>query len=226
MTKAIIFDASTLISLSMNGLLDELKDLKSIFKGHFIITANVRKEVIDKPIEKKRFELEAVRIEQLVRDKVLEYPEVFGVSEQEINSRTTELVNIANSLFYGNGKNIHILDEGEVSCLTLSKILTYKKISNVIAVDERTLRVIGEKPQNLKKILQKKLHTSIRINKNNFQMFEGFRFIRSAELMYVAWKKGLIDVKSPKTLDALLWAVKFKGCSITDEEIREIEGLK
>ena len=30
MTKAIIFDSGTLISLSMNGLLSELEDLKKI----------------------------------------------------------------------------------------------------------------------------------------------------------------------------------------------------
>ena len=33
--KAIIFDAGTLISLSMNGLIDELRKLKKIFNGNF-----------------------------------------------------------------------------------------------------------------------------------------------------------------------------------------------
>ena len=36
--KAIVFDSGTLISLSMNGLVDELRDLKNIFKGNFFIT--------------------------------------------------------------------------------------------------------------------------------------------------------------------------------------------
>ena len=38
--KAIIFDSSTLISLSMNGLLPELKGLKNVFNGSFIITSD------------------------------------------------------------------------------------------------------------------------------------------------------------------------------------------
>ena len=39
------------------------------------------------------------------------------------------------------------------------------------------------------------------------------------------FKKGIVKIKDPKTLEALLYAVKFKGCSITDEEIKEIKKL-
>ena len=42
MEGAIIFDASTLISFSMNGLLGELERLKGIFKGKFLITQEVK----------------------------------------------------------------------------------------------------------------------------------------------------------------------------------------
>jgi len=72
--KAIIFDASTLISFAMNGLFPELKELKKVFNGHFIIPKEVRHEVIDKPIKIKRFALEALRVKQLLADKVLEMP--------------------------------------------------------------------------------------------------------------------------------------------------------
>ena len=64
--KAIIFDASTLISFAMNGLLREIVGLKKIFKGKFIITKEVKSEVIDRPIKIKRFELEALKIQQLI----------------------------------------------------------------------------------------------------------------------------------------------------------------
>ena len=53
MKKAIIFDSGTLISFSMNGLLPELRELKKIFNGKFLITKDVKREVIDKPIKIK-----------------------------------------------------------------------------------------------------------------------------------------------------------------------------
>ena len=57
--KAIIFDSGTLISFAINGLYEELKLLKAKFDGKFIITDEVKAEIIDKPINIKRFELEA-----------------------------------------------------------------------------------------------------------------------------------------------------------------------
>jgi len=225
--KAIIFDASTLISLSMNGLLGELKKLKDNFKGKFIITEEVKYEVIDRPIKVKRFELEALRVRELMRKKVLEMPNALGISSEEITRRKDKMISIANSMFEGNKKNIEIIHEGEASCLALSKILLEKKIPNIIAIDERTTRMLGEKPENLKELLTKKMSTRVRLKTKDFKFFKGFRFIRSTELMYVAWKKGLLELKDGKTvLDAVLWALKFKGAAISSDEIREIKAMK
>lgn len=63
--KAIIFDAGALITISMNGLDKELIRLKGIFDGVFLITQQVKKEVIDKPLTIKNFELEALRTKKL-----------------------------------------------------------------------------------------------------------------------------------------------------------------
>ncbi|MBU2052681.1 MAG: hypothetical protein KJ721_00370 [Nanoarchaeota archaeon] len=225
--KAIIFDASTLISLAMNGLLPELKELKKIFDGKFMITEDVKKEVIDKPLTIKKFELEALKLKQLLDEKVLELPSSAGIKENEIQSQTDNMMKIANEIFTGEGDKIHLISAGETSCLALSKILDNKKITNVIAVDERTTRMLVEKPDNLKELLQRKLHTRITLNKKNFSPFKGFKIIRSAELVYVAYKKGVVRLKDgDKVLDALLWAVKFKGCSISNEEIDEIQRIR
>ena len=223
--KTIIFDASTLISLSMNGLFVEIRKLREIFNGKFIITNEVKKEIIDKPLTTKRFELEGLKLKQLLDEKVLELPLSLGINEKEISKKTNEIINIANSTFIGRGKEIHIIDSGEASCLALSEILNYKKIKNVIAIDERTTRTLGEKPENLERLLQRKLHTKINSKKENFKFFNGFRFIRSAELVYIIYKKNLIKLKSTALLDALLYAVKFKGCSISDREISEIKKI-
>lgn len=224
--KAIIFDASTLITLAMNGLLEELKRLKEIFNGKFIITKEVRYEIIDRPIQIKRFELEAIELKDLMNLKVLEMPDAFGINDSEISRETQKLMQIINSTFEGNGEKIHLVDLGETSCLALSKILSDKKIKNVIAIDERTARMLAEKPENLKELFQKKLKVRITSNQNNYQHFQGFKVIRSAELVYVAYKKELVRWKGGNLLDALLYAVKFKGCSISDEEIAEIEKIR
>lgn len=223
--KAIIFDASTLISLAMNGLLPELKKLKEIFKGKFIITKEVKKEIIDKPITIKRFELEALKLKQLLDTGILESPSSLQINEEKITKKSQEIMNFGNTIFSANEKEIHLIDLGESSCLALSKILSERKINNAIAVDERTTRMLGEKPENLHKLLKKKLHIQIIAKKENYKIFQGFNFIRSSELVYVAYKKGLVELKNGMVLDALLYAVKFKGCSISGEEIEEIKKI-
>jgi len=221
-SKAIIFDSGTLISFSMNGLLDVLKDLKGIFKGKFIITEGVKKEIIDKPLTIKRFELEALKIKQLLEEGVIELPEAMGIGNDEINRGAEEILDVANKTFFSGGKDITIIHFGEAESLSLSKILTKRGIDNVIAIDERTTRVLVEKPDNLKKLLGKKLHTQINSKKENYKFFQGYKIIRSPELAYVAYKKGLIKINDKMLLDALLYAMKFKGAAISGDEIREI----
>ena len=220
--KAIIFDSGTLISFSMNGLLNVIRDLKGIFKGRFLITEGVKKEIIDKPLTIKRFELEALKLKQLLKEKVIELPEALGIGHDEIRRGAEEILDVANKTFFGGEKDITIIHFGEAESLSLSRILTKKGIDNVIAIDERTTRVLVEKPENLKKLLGKKLHTQINSRKEHYKFFEGFKIIRSPELAYVAYKKGLIKINDKMLLDALLYAMKFKGAAISGDEIREI----
>ena len=224
--KAIVFDAGALISLSMNGLLDELVKLKKIFNGSFLITKQVRNELVEKPLKIKRFELEALKAQKLIDDKILEEAHAYGIDDSLIESQTKEMMNIANEIFADKAGNLNIMQIGEASCLALSKILQKKGIENVLVIDERTTRMLIEKPENLKNLLQRKLHTKINFLKKNFKHFENFKVIRSSELMYVAWKKNLLDLKKGNVLDAILYALKFKGCSISEEEIDEIKRLK
>jgi hypothetical protein len=224
--KAIIFDAGALISLSMNGLLDELQKLKGIFKGDFLITEQVREEVIDKPVKIKYFEFEALKVQQLLEEKVLKMADSYGIDNSLINSKTEEIINIANGFFMSSNNKINIMHLAEASCLALSKILHEKGIENVVVIDERTTRMLVEKPENLKELLERKIHTKMVLVRKDFQYFKEFKIIRSAELMYVAWKNNLIDVKKGEVLEALLYALKSKGCSISEEEINEIKKLK
>src|SRR3989338_4865044 len=147
--KALIFDASTLINLSMNGLLDVLESLKEIFPGKFLITEAVEYETIAHPLQIKKFELGALKIKQLLDNKILEIPSSLGIKNSEIEEKTKEILNISNHTFISQDSYIHLIDLGEASCLALSKILTDKGIKNLICVDERTTRMLCEKPENL-----------------------------------------------------------------------------
>lgn len=220
--KAIIFDASTFISLSMSGLFSELEKLKKLFNGKFLITKEVEKEVVDTPLKIKRFELEAIMVRQLIEEGIVERPESLGIDQKEISQRTQELITKANVLFSARGKAIEIIHSGEASCLALSSLLTQKGIKNVVAMDERTTRVLVEKPKNLASLLGHRLHTRISMLKKNYDPFKGFKIIRSTELIYLAYKKGLIKLKGKEVLEALLFALKHKGSAITAEEIKKI----
>jgi len=148
--KAILFDSGPIISFAMNGMTGVFRELKKIFRGKFIITNEVKSEVIDVPLRIKRFELEALMIKRLLDEGVFELPTSLDVKDSEIEKIDQEFLNTANSTFNGDGKDIHILDHGESSCLALSKILNEKGVKNIIAIDERTTRLLVEKPDNLK----------------------------------------------------------------------------
>ena len=85
--------------------------------------------------------------------------------------------------------------------------------------------MLCERPENLRDLFQRKLHTRINSKKENFKIFKGFSFIRSAELIYIAYKKDVLKLKDPAVLDAMLYALKFKGCAISDYEITEIKRI-
>ena len=153
-------------------------------------------------------------------------PEKIGIQDKEITNLMFKLMNSANTMFVGNGNEIQLIHQGEASCLALSKLMNERKIKNVLAIDERTTRMLVEKPGNLKELLEKKLHAKIKLRESNFQQFKGFKIIRSTELMYLAYKNNLIRWEGKEILDALLYALKFKGCAISSEEIEEIKRIK
>ncbi|NCN51802.1 hypothetical protein GW931_02220 [archaeon] len=224
--NVLIFDSSSLISITMSGLLNEFKKLKKTFPGKFIIPEEVKVEIINHPLEIKKFELEALKLNQLLKEGILEMPESLGIDSTQISNETKKLIEIANSTFFENKeKEIHLIDSGETACLVLSKILTKKGIKNLIVIDERTTRLLSEKPENLKNLLTKKIHTNINIKKENLKSFSGIKMVRSAELMFIAYKKGLMDLKDKKTLDAVLYALKFKGCGISGKEIEILKRM-
>jgi hypothetical protein len=220
--KYIIFDSGPLINFAMNSLLPLLKRLKKEFNGEFLITKEVKRERIDYPETTKKYELEALQLKELFEEGIIKHANITADQVDELRDKREEIMNISNSTFFMKDKPIRLLDKGECASLALATIL---KEPTIIAVDERTTRMLCENPENLKKLLEKKLHTSIKVNRDNYEYFKNFKIIRSTELVYIANKKGLIELKDPKAFNAMLYAIKYHGCSVSEEEIEEMKKL-
>lgn len=223
--KSLVFDTSSIISLSLNNLLWTLRLLKKNFKGEFYIPDAVKGELIDVPIQGKKYKLEAMQVSRDIIDGVLKVGEKI---------ETDKFLKLINSIYTSKkkteaknpGGEIQILQKGEVEAL----LLVVKLKADALVVDERTTRLLLEDPEKLKGILEKKLHTEIDINYNSLNKFKIqvgiINVIRSTELMMVALEKGLLKdyiVDGKKELvDAILWGLRLRGCSISDEEIGEL----
>lgn len=224
--KVLIFDSGPLINLSMNGLLPALEEMKKRFDGKFIITEAVKNEVVDRPSGIERFELGALRVQNLLDKGVLELPSSLGIELGNLKNKTRELMNLANNSIKVKNRPINIVSEAEITCIALSNELNKKGINNMIAIDERTTRILGEEPENLERIMSEKLNQKISVDQKSLKSFKDHKFIRSSELVYVAYKKGLINIGGGKRLlEALIYATKFKGSSISFDEINELKKL-
>jgi len=226
MKKALIFDSGTIINLAMNGLLYILEPLKKKIDGCFLITTQVKAEIIDHPLMIKRFELEALQIRALLDSGVLQLPSSIGVEEKIIERETHLLLDKANHFLQASGKWLTIVSAGEISCLALNDECIRLGFETLIGVDERTTRLLAEKPENLEKLMSERLHQRVKLVADDFRAFAKYKFTRSSEIVYVAFKKGLINLpKTNQVLDALLYATKFKGSSISFEEIEELKKI-
>jgi len=220
--KILIFDSGPLINLSMNGLLHILEPLKKN-NVRMIITPQVQHEVYDRPLEIKQFELGAVRIHELMQRKILETHISLGISDKTLNIKTQELMSLANHALKTEGQWIQIVSEAEMSCLALANELK-KEHQVIVAIDERTARMLSEKPQNLEQTMSLHLHKKVTLEAN-LKILSNIQIIRSSELVYVAHKKGIIGLKDSRSLEALIYATKYKGAAISWEEINILKKL-
>jgi len=212
--KALIFDSSSIISLALNDLLYILEPLKKLFKGNFYITKTIKAEIIDRSIETKKFMFEALMLQKLIKKGVIE------VFDDQLKKE--KYLDAANNLFKVKGKPINLVHAGEASCLDLYNNL--KTNQKAMVIDERTTRMLCENPENLRKLMEKKLRKKIKAKKENYSFFEGMNIIRSSELALIALNKKIINFSVPKLkiIEAMLYALKFKGCAISNSEINSL----
>ena len=217
----LIFDTSTIISLATNNLLDIMEQLKKKFKGDFIISKAVKEEVLDHPLQIRKYKLEAIMISSLIQNNIFKI-----YSNINIEAKTMSLLSLCNDIFLANGRPIKILDKAEVEALVLTQLLR-----GTYVVDERNIRLLVEDYRKLAQLLERKLDTKITINNQNIRQFKSeikdINIIRSAELMVVAFEKGLFNEYENKysnkkeILDGILCGLRLRGCAISTEEISE-----
>ena len=222
--KYLIFDAGPIISLTLNGMLPIIEKLKEVFDGEFILTPQVKHEVVDHPMKIKKFKLEAIQVSDMIERGIFKMSTDI-VSDNKLDKEIKRLIKITNGVLRTSqtGEKINIIHDGEAACLAFANLCG---CDNVIVIDERTTRMLTEAPENLEKMMEKKLHTTLDAQLSLLDELKNFKFIRSPELLFIAYKKNLIPIKKSKDLlDALLYGVKFKGAAISSREIEEMKKL-
>ncbi|HDD70801.1 MAG TPA: hypothetical protein ENF94_01425 [Candidatus Woesearchaeota archaeon] len=222
--KTLIFDSGPIISLALSNLLWILPELKKRFKGRFIIPAGVRNELIDVPLKGKKFRLEAIQLLNLIEKKVLEV-----VDDKKVTEKAKQLVDEANRIFKGFHHNIRIIQTGEMEAMAMAELYN----ADGVVVDERITRTLIEHPYGLRKHMERKLHTRLSVDKRLLEKLsdelDDVYIIRSTELVAVAFELGILDkyllskrVSRKDILESALWAVKLRGCSVSEDEIDKI----
>ncbi len=222
--RILFFDTGPVISLVMSRLIWLIPELKKQYGGKFYITPAVRLELVERPLAVKRFEFEALQVLKLINDGILE------VYDKVPKASAYKLISLANSSFKINGKNMDVMQSGEIESVACALALG----AEAVVMDERTLRLFIENSSQMKSLLERRFQSEVTVNNDNLeqfsQMLKSISIIRSIELVAVAFKLGLLDQYAPpgKTgestvLDSVLWATKFNGCAVTDDEIDEAE---
>ena len=224
MNKALLFDTGPIISLAINNLLWLVPELKQRFGGEFYITEAVRKELVANPLKGKRFKFEAMQVENLIEKGVLKL-----IDDKMVKQKADQLRDLANRIFYLHKHPMQIVQDGEMETLAAAITMGIE----TIVVDERITRLLVEKPDQIEKTLEKKMHSDVTVDREKLARFgatvKHLQIIRSVELVTISFELGLLNkylVEIPharrELLDSVLWAVKLNGCSVTDEEINEI----
>lgn len=217
--KYLVFDAGPLISLALGGMIDILGKLKKK-NIEFVITSSVRKESIEKAMNIKKYKLDAMRISTLIEKGILKNSSEF-VPDEELRKETDKVKSLAKQVLRAKQERIELIHDGEASCLAFSKLV---KGDCLIVVDERTTRLLSESPEELKNLIEKKTHLKITLENKETKFFKDFKFIRSSELIFRAYKEGFLG-DNREILDAVLYNLKYHGTTISSNEIEEMKKL-
>ena len=219
-TKDIICDSGVFISLTSSCLSEILYFFSNKKNVRFIVPHAVEDEMVNYPIRRKikRYLFSAIRIKDAIDDRVITKIEKRGVSPGG-----ERIIELANNLFFLRGKPLKLIQRGEAEMLELAFELG---IENLL-VDERTTRMLIEAPFRLKEHLEREFGINVMLNKKNLSELSKhighFSVIRSSELITVAYECGFFkkyQEMEKAAYEAALYKIKFSGCSIGFDEIR------
>jgi predicted nucleic acid-binding protein len=220
MSSRIIFDASTLISLSEKCFFHLLERIQSHSNARFLISESVWKETVETPQRIKRFELNAERVKEAVETGWLEIVQ----PTRESGKLAEQIADWSNHAFFIEKKPFAILQAGEIESMALYVSLK----AQALAIDERTCRMLIEEPARLQNYIGMKQDKKVKRNDENIQsiqeLFRKAVIVRSVDLLAWAYRHGLFKFELDQNIHALeaaLYAVKFSGCSVSGEEIEQ-----
>lgn len=214
MKSRVICDSSSLISLSMNCMTPLIVEFSD--STDFIITKSVYDEIITNPRKSRHHLMGPLKFTSLVDNGILR---IEKANKKEVD----ELLDVSNSIYYARGKPLKIIQSGEAEALALAND------GDVLLMDERTLRFLVESPHDLKSLLKHRMHKDIGMDEKRLKDFkkfaQGVSIIRSSELVAVAFELGVLQRyfsgEKRELLESCLWALKYKGCSLSVKDIKE-----
>ncbi|MBI3588723.1 hypothetical protein HY095_05995 [Candidatus Micrarchaeota archaeon] len=221
----ILCDSSSLISLSMSCNAGAIGFLHSQSpRVRFAITPKVMGEIVERPIQIRRFEYSAIRLNQLVAEKKLAV-----LNPPALAKTAAQLESIANDCFTAGKMPLAILQAGELEILAAAMLSG----SSAVVVDEKTTRLLCENPGALRERLSQEYEAGVGMDDALVGEFQsktrGISFIRSCELLCIAAKKGFFSKYGKLQNEAFhsaLYSLKAAGCSLTDGELREYEAIR
>ncbi len=216
----IVFDASTLISFSQSCLIEILHRLQKQSNWRFLVTRTVYNEIITNPMKIKRFELNAIRLSRAIDQGWLAFIEPTSAE----TAKTEEISRHANQTFFANKQPLSLVHAGEAEALALCQS---RKIP-ILAMDERTTRMLIEGPNQLREILAERTNNQIETNETSLDAFRrnfsDLTIVRSVELLGLAYERKLFEPtlsQNHQSLEAGLFALKFSGCAVSETELNE-----
>jgi len=217
---SILCDSSSLIALTDAGLLGALIALKQKMKGQVLVTNGVIDESITYPIKIPKYSFSAVRLQRALDSKVFD---VISYNPKSVD----DILFIANNLFTST-RPFHLVDRGEAEILAAAADNGLK----TILMDERTTRTLIEAPMELRKHLEGEFRIRLNVNQRLLGEFQkltsGMHVIRSSEVVALAHEARYFKKYKnleQKAYESALYAIKFKGCAIGFDEIKELARL-
>ena len=218
--KDILCDSGSLITLTSACMDRTLYFLHEKFGVRFIIPPSVEYETISRPLYGglNHFAFSAIRIKEALNDNIL------TKIEGNVRSEAKRILDLANNVFYVKGNQLNLIQIGEAEMLALASSIDV----NNILLDERTTRMLIEAPFKLKEHLETEFSATIMVDSDRMHKFsdafKSMNVIRSSEIVIIAYENGFLDhfnSLKKEALEAVLYKVKYAGCSIRFDEIRQ-----